>query len=137
MFVRVVHSLPAAVTRALALLPLMLVACATRSAERDPLAGRTAGEPVNCISLSQSTSPQVVDQNTILYREGAGRRIWRTGPKGACPALSRAPVTLIVEVFNGPLCRNDRFRVLEPGLSIPSGYCFFTDFTPYDLPPKS
>lgn len=115
---------------------LLLAACATASSERDPLAGRVAGEPVDCISLSQNISPQVVDQNTILYRE-SGRRLWRTGPRGACPALSRAPVTLIVEVYGGRLCRNDRFRVLEPGVTIPSGYCFFEPFTPYDLPPKS
>lgn len=122
--------------RALAALPLLFAACASASAERDPLAGRVAGEPVNCISINQSTSLQVVDRNTILYREG-GRRLWRTGPKGACPALGRIQATLIIDIYAGQLCRNDRFRVLEIGSSIPSAFCFFDQFTPYDLPPKS
>lgn len=124
--------------RALPLL-LLLAACAARPAERDPLAGRIAGEPQDCIPVSsQNVSPQVIDANTILYREGAGRRIWRTAPTGACPALGRTPpVTLINIVYGGRLCRNDRFQVLEPGVSIPSAFCFYQQFTPYDLPPET
>lgn len=122
--------------RAPALLATALAACASTSAEKDPLAGRIAGEARNCIRLSQNQSPQIVDRNTILYREGAGRRLWRTGPKEACPALTRAPVTLINIVYGGQICRNDRFRVLEPGSTIPSAFCFYERFTPYDLPPE-
>ena len=42
--------------------------------------------------------------------------------------------TMIVDVYGGQLCRNDRFRLVEPGLSIPSAYCRFSGFTPYDKP---
>lgn len=115
-----------------AALLLLLTACATRSAERDPLAGRVAGEPVNCISLNRNTSPEIVDGRTILYRE-TNRRVWRTGPVDACPSL-RPLQTLIVEVYGSQLCRNDRFRVLQPGTSIPGPICRFDRFTPYDLP---
>ncbi len=112
--------------------PLMLVALALplMAAKSDPLAGRAQGQPANCINLSQSNGPSIIDDHTILYTEGAGRRVWKTGPVGACPSL--APLnTLIVEVYGGQLCRNDRFRVLTPGTSIPSAYCRFTQFTPY------
>lgn len=117
-----------------ALLLLPLAACAARSAERDPLAGRTAGAPVDCISLNRNTAPEIVDATTILYRE-TNRRVWRTGPRGECPAL-RPLNTLILDVYGSQLCRNDRFRVLSPNTTIPSGYCFFDRFTPYDLPPR-
>ena len=118
--------------KALALLALVLPLMATRS---DPLADRVAGTPADCISLSSTNGPEIVDAHTILYRQGAGRTVWKTGPVGACPSL--APLnTLIVDVWGGQLCRNDRFRVLTPGTSIPSAYCRFTRFTPYTLPEK-
>ncbi|WP_235529819.1 hypothetical protein [Sphingomonas sp. Leaf242] len=96
----------------------------------DPLAGRTAGAPVRCIDLQQLNGPEIVDAHTILYRQ-SGKRIWKTGPVGECPSL-RPFDTLIVDVYGGQLCRNDRFRTVSVGMSIPSGYCRFRDFTPYD-----
>lgn len=113
-------------TRALALAALAGVLLA---ADRDPLAGRVAGPPQRCIPLGPvNDGPAVVDASTILYRQGA--RLYRTGPRGTCPAL-RPYNMLIVEVSGGELCSGDRFRVLEPGSTIPPGACQFTDFTPY------
>lgn len=113
-------------------LALLLIAGLSIGAKRDPLAGRVAGQPVDCIGLSQNASPVILDQRTILYREGA-QRLWRTGPVGSCPSL-RPDHILIVEIFGAQICRNDRFRTLSPNTSIPSGYCRFTRFTPYDRP---
>jgi hypothetical protein len=109
---------------------LVLAAGLSVGAKRDLLAGRVAGEPRDCISLTQNVSPTIVDQRTILYRE-SGRRIWRTTPVGACPSL-RPDSILIIDVFGAQLCRNDRFRTLVPNTIIPSGYCRFDRFTPYD-----
>lgn len=116
---------PSARLLAAAALALPLLA-----AKSDPLAGRVAGTPQDCITLSQTNGPSIVDRHTILYTEGAGRRIWKTEPIGACPSLEPLN-TLIVEVWGGQLCRNDRFRVLNLGTSIPSAYCRFSQFTPY------
>lgn len=103
------------------------------AADRDPLAGRVAGPPQRCINLAAANDgPSIVDARTILYRQGP--RLYRTGPRGSCPAL-RPFTTLIVEVFGGQLCANDRFRVLEPGSGIPSATCLFTEFTPYTKAP--
>ncbi len=117
--------------------PLALVALALPlvAARSDPLAGRVAGEPANCVSVSQTNGPSIIDEHTILYTEGAGRRVWKTGPVGTCPSLEPLS-TLIVEVYGGQVCKNDRFRVATPGLSIPSAYCRFTAFTPYTRVPK-
>jgi hypothetical protein len=120
-------------TRAVRVVAPLALVLALTAADKDPLAGRIAGTPSECIQLRATDGPTIVDEHTILYREGAGRRIWKTGPVGACPSL-RPLNTLIVEVYGGQLCRNDRFRVLEPGVSIPSGYCRFGAFTPYVKP---
>lgn len=111
----------------LALLPLALLA-----AKDDPLAGRIAGPPADCIDLSFVQGPQIVDRSYILYRE-TGRRIWRTEPVGGCSRLEPMS-TLVVEVYGNRLCRNDRFRVLRPGESIPGPSCRFGPFVPYTKP---
>lgn len=102
--------------------------------ERDFLAGRVPGKPVNCIDPRSNQGPTIVDSQTILYNV-TGRRIYRTGPVGTCPSL-RPFTTLIVEIRSGQLCKNDMFRVLEPGTSIASGYCRFQSFVPYEKPAK-
>ncbi len=109
---------------------LVAVALMLVAGKSDPLAGRVAGAPVRCITLQQLNGPEIVDSQTILYRQ-SGKRIWKTGPLGECASL-RPFDTLIVDVYGGQLCRNDRFRTVSNGMSIPSGSCRFRDFTPYD-----
>ena len=113
--------------RVATLAALVLTLTATRS---DPLAGRVAGPPRECVDLQRLQGPAVEDAGTIVYHE-SGRRLWVTHAIGPCPAL-RPITTLIVDVYGAQLCRNDRFRVLEPNANIPSGICRFDRFTPYD-----
>ena len=113
---------------------LMLAGLATAGASKDPLAGRTAGTPVACLTDFNVTGPTVVDRNTILYNAGS-RRTWVVHPQGSCPAL-RPFTTLIVEKWGSQSCAGDRFRVLDPGTTIPSPYCRFGKFVPYDKPPR-
>jgi hypothetical protein len=108
---------------------LLLAMLATGSA-RDPLEGRTPGPAKRCVPAGQNRSLTIAADRVILYRESA-RRIWRTEPIGHCTRM-RAMDTLVIEVFGGSICRGDRFRVVTPGLSIPSAPCRFGDFVPYD-----
>jgi len=98
------------------------------------LAGRVAGKPADCVDHSRLDGPQVIDDKTLIYRE-SGSRIWRNDLIGVCPGLKPMD-TLIVDIFGTQLCRNDRFRALTPGLSIPGPYCRLGKFTPYDKPAK-
>lgn len=92
------------------------------------LAGRTAGPPQDCIDTSVTGSAAIVDNRTIVY--SATQRTLYVAHIDNCPAL--APLnTLIVQRYGAQLCRRDRFQVLTPGSSIPSGVCFFDRFTPY------
>lgn len=113
--------------KALATLALALPLLAAKS---DPLAGRVAGTPQQCVSLNSVSGPDIVNGSTILYRENA-RRIWRTKPVGGCPGL-RPLTRLIVDVRGSDICRNDRFRTLDVNSTIPGAYCRFGDFTPFD-----
>ncbi|MDP1025738.1 hypothetical protein Q5H91_00790 [Sphingomonas sp. KR1UV-12] len=113
------------------LIPLaaLIVAAPIAAAPRDPFAGRVAGPPQRCITISPNLGGTVIDRDTIIY-QGNGGRIWRTGPTGTCPSL-RPMTTLIVQIYGGQLCENDRFSTIEPGMSIPSPQCRFRPFVPY------
>lgn len=95
------------------------------------LEGRVAGAPQDCVSNTALQSPQIIDNDTILYTQGG--RVWRNELPTACPNLSPYN-TMIVEVHGAQLCRNDRFRVIEPGANIPGPYCLLGQFTPYTRP---
>ena len=118
------------IRQALMLATLALPLAAARS---DPLAGFTPGPEQSCIDVQRVQGPEIVDEHTVLYRQTGGR-IWKTGSVGRCPSLQPLS-TLVVEIYGGQLCRNDRFRVLTPGTLIPSGYCRFKPFVPYTKVP--
>ncbi len=122
------------------LLPLLLIlagcaATGTDGPSRDQealsreLADRVAGESVSCISpTSSSGALTIVDSRTLVYREG--RTLWVNRLRDQCPGL-RPLDTLIVEVQGSRYCRDDRFRSLQSGSSIPGPTCLLGDFTPY------
>jgi hypothetical protein len=94
----------------------------------DALKDLTPGAPTTCIHASSVDGPQVIDHDTVLYREG--RTVWRNDLPSECRNMERGN-TLIVEVNGGQMCQNDRFRVIEPGSTIPGPTCRFGKFTPY------
>lgn len=111
-------------------LPLFLVAA--HHPEKDPLAGRVPGTPVECVDDHFATGPGIIDQNTILYSTPG--TIYRAGSVGDCPALEPSATLIIEEKIGGEVCHNDLFRVRRLGETIPSQYCRFTKFTPYRKP---
>lgn len=92
------------------------------------LKDRTPGAPTTCVNASSVSGPQIIDHDTLLYREG--RTVWRSELPSECRSMEPGN-TLVIEVNGGQICQNDRFRVIEPGMSIPSQYCRFGKFTPY------
>ncbi|MEP9400301.1 hypothetical protein [Sphingomonas sp. VNH70] len=119
---------------------LMVGACATpqqqaqSEARRDRelakvLAGRTAGEPQNCIPIGFIDGPQVVG-DSLIYRQN-GRRLWRTQVRDRCPFLRDDQIVVSI-LYGTQVCRNDRFRLIDRGSRIPSGDCTFGEFVPYD-----
>ncbi|KQO51073.1 hypothetical protein [Sphingomonas sp. Leaf257] len=100
------------------------------AAKSDPFAGRVAGPPVQCVDTSTTMSgPVIADKGVIVIN--AGRRVWRAKIRGQCFGIQPFN-TLLIDRWGSQVCRNDRFRVLQQGLSIPSAWCFFDGFVPYD-----
>ena len=92
------------------------------------LAGHVPGKTSECIDPKFASGPQVIGHDTLLYRQGG--TIWKANVIGPCPALDD-DVTVIVDMYGGQLCRNDKFRVLEPNATIPSAYCRLGSFQQY------
>ena len=124
---------------------LGVAACATvgapvpRTAEAQQqlnklLAGRTAGKPQSCLPSFRAQDMVVVDENTILYRDGS-KRVWRNDMNGPCNGLGRPGTALVTRVFGGSgTCRGDIAQVVDTSLGFTSGSCSFGDFVPYTGP---
>jgi hypothetical protein len=98
------------------------------------LAGKVAGPAVRCIPSHAADNMLVVDDRTILFRDGA-RRVWRNDLNGgACHGLSFGG-TLVTkrEVGTSSLCRGDISHVVTSSGSTTST-CVFGDFVPYSTP---
>ena len=92
------------------------------------LAGHVPGKTSECIDPQFASGPTVIGHDTLLYHQGS--TIWKANVIGPCPALDD-DVTVISDIWGGQLCKNDRFRVLEHGMSIPSAYCRMGSFEQY------
>lgn len=96
----------------------------------DALGNRVAGKAEDCIDADHIDGPQIIGSDTLIYRRGD--KVWRTTVQG-CPSLQGDPL-IIAEIYGSKLCRNDHFRTVSRGSTIPSGYCFYGPFTPYSRP---
>jgi hypothetical protein len=114
---------------------LMAAGSATADSRREQdsltraLAGRFAAAPVECIDQRVVDGPQVVDQKTLIYRQGRGR-LWVNTLPEACRGL-RFNAVPVVQIVSGRMCRNDLFTPVVPGSSA-GDTCRLGSFTPWD-----
>lgn len=124
---------------------LGLAACATapEPRERSPeaqahlaklLDGKTAGTPQSCLSSFRTQDMTVIDERTIIYRDGSNR-VWRNDMVGPCSGLGR-PGTAIVtrQVSGGTICRGEIAQIIDTAGGFTTGSCAFGDFVPYTGP---
>lgn len=125
--------------------PLMLAclalpsACTTaQQAAHDPnaerelaaaLEGRQAGEPMRCIHNDRSVQVEVIDDRTILYRDG--RTVYVQYPPGGCPGLGSGAYTLVTRPFGSQLCERDINNLVNLRSGIRGPICTFGSFIPY------
>lgn len=112
---------------------------AYRSANNDrdfhkALAGKVAGRPVDCLQSYNAGDMQVIDDNTILFRQGS--RTYVQSPVGGCAPLGSGNYTLVTKSFGSMgLCRGDIARVVDlSGGGFTVGSCSLNSFVPFDRP---
>jgi len=123
---------------------VIVAACATtasqptRSAQAEAelakaLAGRVAGTPVRCISTYRANDMQIIDDWTILFKEG--RTTYVQTPRGGCWGISGHHNILVSKPMpSTQLCSGDIQQLLDPVSRIHAGSCVFGDFVPYTKP---
>ena len=115
---------------------LLLASAAADAAPRtDPqarlaraLEGRTAGEPVNCISLRRIRSSQIIEKTAILY--DAGGTIYVNRPRGGAESLDRHDV-LVTKTQSSQLCSIDTVDLYDSASRMFRGVVFLDQFIPY------
>jgi hypothetical protein len=117
-----------------------LCACATASepAQRSAsaqrqydnlLAGKVAGKAEKCLPTYRSNDMTIIDDNTILFRDG--RTVYVNHPLGGCNNLHQSGRALVTKNFGPQLCRGDLATVIDNVSGIPVGACSLGDFVPY------
>ena len=91
------------------------------------LEGRTAGEPVSCISALNSNRMEVIEHVGIVYDSGSTIYVARpTDPR----QLGRNDV-VVINRFGGQLCTTDVIRTVDRYQGFTTGAVFLDHFVPY------
>ena len=98
------------------------------------LAGKTPGETRSCLPTYRSGDMVVIDEDTVLFRDGASR-VWRSELRRACPLLASGHYTLVTKSFGGQgLCGGDIVHLADTSTGSTVGSCVWGDFTLYSAP---
>ena len=93
------------------------------------LGGRIVGPPQSCLSSRRAGDMHVVDDYTILYRDGA--TVWRNDPPGGCNGLGRPGSAMVSHTIGPQLCRGDIVNIVDTSSGFNSGSCVLGDFVPF------
>ncbi len=97
------------------------------------LAGRVAGKPVNCLPNYRANDMQIIDDWTILFKDG--RTVYLQTPRGGCPGIASRRNVLVTRLWGtGQLCSGDISHLIDPSSGMGGGACVFSEFVPYNRP---
>jgi hypothetical protein len=98
------------------------------------LAGRVAGKPVNCISLTGSQSSQIIDGTAIVYRVGG--RLYVNTPRSGASTLNDDDI-LVTRTIGSQLCSIDTVDLIDRASRIQRGFVILGQFVPYEKPRRA
>lgn len=98
------------------------------------LSGKTPGRPVSCLPDYRSNDMVVIDDSTVLFRDG--RTTYRNDFQGgSCSNLGSGNYALLTRRVGGiGLCRGDIAEVRDLLNGFTVGSCVIGDFVPYTKP---
>ena len=122
------------------LLPLLAgsLALAAGSAQAKPvdheaelaraIAGRVAGEPVDCIDIHRVTSSRIIPGTAIVFDTGSVLYVNR--PSAGAEAMDQWDV-MVNRMWSSQLCSIDTVELLDQGTNFYTGSVFLGRFVPY------
>ena len=118
----------------------LLLGSAATADEREPtraeqraerlLAGKTAGEPQQCIRRDRLRNATVPNDETILYRQNS-RLVYRTSIEGGCPGLTDDRSMGLHSISRSQVCEGDQIEVVDNQSGMQFGRCALGPFVPY------
>lgn len=94
------------------------------------LAGRTPGKPVRCVPTFRANEVQIIDDWTILYRDG--RTVYVQNPPGGCRGIGIGSYTLVTRQYGvRQFCEGDINQLVDLRTGFNGGACVFGPFVPY------
>ncbi|WP_300973436.1 DUF6491 family protein [Sphingomonas sp. LHG3406-1] len=97
------------------------------------LDGRVVGRPQSCLPTFRNQDMTIIDESTILFRDGANR-VWRNDVNGPCSGLGRPGTALVTRQTGSQLCRGEIAQVVDTSTGFIVGSCSLGDFVPYTGP---
>lgn len=99
------------------------------------LAGKVAGEPVNCIPSRIADNSIRVSDDIILYRVSK-RLVYRNDLANSCLGLGRDDDIIVVKTYGSQLCDGDIIHLVDRFSGITKGACSLGQFVPYRTPTR-
>lgn len=98
------------------------------------LNGKIPGQPISCLPDYRSNNMVVIDDNTVVFRDG--RTTFRNDFQGGtCSRLGSGNYALLTRRYGGiGLCRGDIAEVKDLTNGFTVGSCVMGDFVPYTKP---
>ena len=95
------------------------------------LAGKTAGQPLNCLPAWRSNDMVVVDDNTVVFRDSSSR-VYVNNFRGAgCSNLGSGWYALLTRRSGSTLCSGEIAEVIDTSSGMTVGSCSLGEFVPY------
>ena len=95
------------------------------------IAGRVAGQPVDCIDLHQVRGSHIIPHTAIVYDMGG--TIYVNRPRAGAESMSQWDI-MVNRMFSSELCSIDTVQLLDQGSHMFSGTVFLGEFVPYRRP---
>ena len=93
------------------------------------LAGKVAGKVEKCLPLHRTRDMEVIDDHTILFRDG--HTVYVNTTLGDCNNMSDDSYALVTRNVGPQLCRGDLATVTDASSGMTVGSCSLGDFVPY------
>jgi hypothetical protein len=92
------------------------------------LAGRVAGQPVDCIDLHRVRSSHIIPGTAIVY--DAGGVIYVNRPRAVAESMDQWDI-MVNRLYSPELCSVDTVQLIDQGSHMYSGTVFLGEFVPY------
>jgi len=92
------------------------------------LAGRVAGQPVDCIDMHRVISSHIVPGTAIVY--DAGGVLYVNRPRAGAESMDDWDI-MINRLWSSQLCSIDTVELVDQGSRMYSGSVFLGEFVPY------